>query len=158
MKILIVYYSLDGNCAFTAEELRKALNASVLRLETLEEKKRTGLAKYFWGGRQILTHAKPPLKPYAVDLDAYELIIIGSPVWAGAPAPALGSFLDQTKIQDKKIALFCCHRGPKHCLEKMKRLLPGNTVVGELDLVDPATRNRPRAAERIQEWARNLNA
>jgi flavodoxin len=156
-KALIVYYSLDGNSGLIADILKSEMNADVLRLETLDEKKRKGLARYFWGGRQVFTHANPPLKPYSVSLDAYDLIIIGGPVWAASPAPALNSFLGETKITGKKIAVFFCHGGGKGSApEKLKASLSGNTFAGEIDFINPLKGNREEIAARLREWAKQL--
>ncbi|MDR1949162.1 MAG: NAD(P)H-dependent oxidoreductase [Spirochaetaceae bacterium] len=153
MKILVVYYSLEGNCGFIAEEIKKILGADLLRLETVDEKRRAGLAKYVWGGRQVFTKAKPPLKPYAADIDAYDLIIIGAPVWAGSPAPALNSFLAQTRIANKKLALFCCCGGGKGAFfDKLKAALPGNTFAGEIAFTNPGKEDPQKAREQLKGW------
>jgi flavodoxin len=159
MKTLIVYYSLDGNCGLIADILKSELNADVLKLETLDEKKRKGLARYFWGGRQVFTHAKPSLKPYSVSPDSYDLIIIGGPVWAGSPAPALNTFLEKTKITGKKTASFLCHAGGKgKAPEKLKAGLPGNTFAGEIDFINPLKGNREEIAARLREWAKLITS
>jgi flavodoxin len=162
MKTLIVYYSYEGNSALVAEELKKAAGAissvcDILELKTAEDTKRTGLAKYFWGGKQVLSHTKPQLKPYTVTIEEYDLIILGAPVWAGTPAPALQSFIDETKISGKKLGLFCCHAGGKgKALDKLKALLPGNTIAGEIDFVNPAKQDRAAVVKQIEEWVRLL--
>ena len=111
MKTLVIYYSYEGSCAIIAAQLKKAANACVLELKTEDEKQRSGFAKYFWGGKQVLTHAHPKLKPYTVTLEEYERVIVGCPVWAGSPAPAMQSFLTQTPITGKRVGLSLCHAG-----------------------------------------------
>jgi flavodoxin len=169
MKTLIVYYSYEGSCALIAEHIKGALKADVLELKTENEKRRTGLAKYIWGGRQVMTHARPKLKPYTVDPGKYDLLIIGSPVWAGSPAPALNTFLAETKISGKKLALFCCHAGGKRrFFEKLRAALPGNTIAGEIDFMKPARppaeppagpsagQLQEEATKKLEEWLRGL--
>jgi flavodoxin len=157
MKTLVVYYSYEGNSALVAAELKKAAGADILELKTEDDKARTGLAKYFWGGQQVFTHAQPKLKPYTVSIEGYDLIIIGGPVWAGSPAPALQSFLAETKISGKKLGLFVCHGGGKgKALDKLKALLPGNTIAGEIDFVNPGKQDRGAVAKQIGEWAGSL--
>jgi flavodoxin len=159
MKTLVIYYSYEGNSALAAEEIKKAAGADILELKTEDTAKRTGLAKYFWGGKQVFTHQYPKLKPYTVDPALYDLIIIGAPVWAGSPAPALHSFLGETKITGKRVALFCCHAGGKgKALDKLKALLPGNTIAGEIDFVNPANQDRGELTKRIGDWVRTLQA
>jgi flavodoxin len=98
MKTLIIYYSYDGNCQKAAEIIGEKCGADLLRLEAENEKHRDGFAKFFWGGLQVFSPIKPKLKPYSIDFSGYEMIIIGTPVWAGAPAPVIQSFLSKEKI------------------------------------------------------------
>ncbi|GHV79909.1 flavodoxin [Spirochaetia bacterium] len=157
MKTLIVYFSYDGNSAVVAEELKKATDADVLELKTEDEKVRTGFAKYAWGGKQVLTHARPKLKPYTVTIEDYDRIIIGGPVWAGSPAPALQSFIAQTRISGKMLGLFICHGGGKgKAMDKFKALLPGNIIAAEIDFINPARLDREAVAKQIAEWVGTL--
>jgi len=156
MKIAVVYYSLNGNCAFIAEEIKSRLNADLIRLHTEGEKPRGGFAKFFWGIGVMLGIKKAPLKPYAFNPSAYDLIIIGTPVWAGAPARPIRAFLAETGITGKKIALFVCHNGGMgNALEKFKALLPGNDIDAEADFIVPV-KNSENAKQQAADWAKDL--
>jgi flavodoxin len=158
MKTAVIFYSYEGNCAFVAEEIRARLNADLFRLQTKDEKQRKGFAKYFWGGAQVLMRKKPALMPYHFDPAAYDLIVIGAPVWAGSPAPPLLTFFDETKISGKKVALFVCHAGGKgSALDKFRALVAGNTVAGEADFVNPAKGNREETKRQVGEWAGTIS-
>jgi flavodoxin len=138
MKTAVVFYSFDGNCVFVAEQLKERLNADLVQLQMEDEKKRKGFAKFLWGGGMVFSKKNPPLKPYTFDPAAYDLIIIGVPVWAGSPAPPVRTFLSETSISGKKIALFVSHGGGKGgALKKLKALLPGNEIIAEKDFRVP---------------------
>jgi flavodoxin len=153
MKTAIVYYSYEGNCACIAERIKAALpDAELVRLSAEDDKARGAFAKYVWGGKQVFTHAKPKLRPYSLDVNLYDLLIIGTPVWAWSYSPALGTFLSETKIEGKKIALFCCHGGgPGRTLEKLKNALPGNTFVGRVDFREPLKRQEG-VQDKLNRW------
>ncbi|MDR1575259.1 MAG: flavodoxin [Treponema sp.] len=156
MKTAVVYYSFDGNCALVAEQIKAILNADLIRLQTKDEKKRGGFAKYFWGGAQVVMRKKPALKPYDFDAAAYDLIIIGAPVWAGSPAPPLETFLSAAKISGKKLALFLCHAGGRgKAMDKLKLLLAGNTIAAETDFINPAG-NTGELKRKVEEWLKPL--
>jgi flavodoxin len=158
MKTAVIYYSYDGNGVLIAEALKAELSADIFRIETLDDKKRTGFAKYFWGGSQVVMGKKPPLKPLSVDIGAYDLVVLGTPVWASSPAPAIASFLGKNSITGKKIALFCCHGGGKgKSLDKFKAMLSGNTIVGEIDFKAPARMKSTELKQKISEWVKTLN-
>jgi flavodoxin len=157
MKTLIVYYSYEGNCAFIAEKIKAALpDADVVRLSTEDDKPRGFFAKYLWGGKQVFFAKKPKLKAYSLEVSLYDLIILGTPVWAWSYSPAMGSFLDQTKIERKRLALFCCHGGGKgKTLEKLKAALPGNTFAGEADFREPL-KAAAGVQEKLDAWLKTL--
>jgi flavodoxin len=157
MKTAVIYYSCEGNCALVADILKTELNTDIFRLETLDDKKRKGISLMFWGGGQVFRGIKPPLKPLSVDINAYDLIILGTPVWAGSPTPAIASFLGKNTITGKKIALFCCHGGGKgKALDKLKAMLGGNTFIGEIDFMAPKKMDSAALKQKIGEWAKAL--
>jgi flavodoxin len=158
MKTAVVFYSLSGNCALIAQELKARLDANLLRLHTENEKPRGGFAKFFWGIGVMLGIKKAPLKPYAFNTAAYDLIIIGAPVWAGSPARPIRAFLAETGITGKKIALFVCHNGGMgKALEKLEALLPGNDISAETDFVYPL-KNIEKTTQQAADWAKGLQA
>jgi hypothetical protein len=106
-----------------------------------------------------MTHAHPKLKPYDFNPEPYDLIIIGSPVWAGSPTPALNTFLEETRISGKKLALFCCHLGGKgKFFDKVKARLPGNTIAGEIDFIKPRGQDQEGVVKKLEEWLRSLSS
>jgi len=141
-----------------AETLKAELNADIFRIETLDNKKRKGFFLFLWGGRQVFFGKKPPIKPLSVNIGAYDLVVLGTPVWASSPAPAIASFLSKNSISGKKIALFCCHAGGMgDALDKFKALLTGNTFIGEIDFKLPAKMDGAELKRKISEWVKTLN-
>jgi flavodoxin len=157
MKTAIIYYSCTGNTALLAGMIKTVMNADVFEIKTEDQKKRKGFALFFWGGSQVFRKIKPALQPLPVDCNAYDLIILGTPTWAGSPAPALVSFLDKTKITGKKLAFFCSHGGgPGKTFKKLQALLPGNSFLGELDIKIPAMMERDALKQKVEEWLSRL--
>jgi len=158
MKTAVIFYSLDGNCALVAQEIKSQLNADLISLHTKDEKQRSGIAKFFWSCK-IMFSRKPPLKPYTFDPAAYDLIIIGAPVWAFSPASPIKTFLSEAGITGKKIALFVCHAGSKKdALEKFKALLAGNNITAEIDFLNPARGRSERVKKQITDWVKLLQS
>ncbi|MDR1655330.1 MAG: NAD(P)H-dependent oxidoreductase [Treponema sp.] len=155
MKTALIYYSLDGNCRLVAEMLKEELGADLFSIETVDSKKRTGLSKFVWGGRMVFTRKEPPLKPLAADLAAYDLLILGAPVWAGSPAPPMMSFLTQTAFPaQKRFALFCCHMGGMgKALETFKSRLAEHEIVSAKDFISPEKQEAENVRASVKEWA-----
>jgi flavodoxin len=158
MKTAVVFYSLDGNCAFVAEQIKAQLNADLLQLQTVDDKKRGGFGKMLWGVGMVFGNKKPALKPYTFDPAAYDLIIIGAPVWASSPAPIMKTFLSQTNLSGKKIALFVCHAGGKgNSIDKFKALLPGTEIAAATDFT-PVKVDKETLKQQIADWSKGLGA
>jgi flavodoxin len=157
MKIAVVFYSLDGNCALVAEELKAQLNADLIRVQTVDEKKRGKMGMLFWGCGMVFSRKNPPIKPVQFDPSAYDLIIMGAPVWAYSSAPPLLTFISQAGITGKKIALFVCHGGGMgKSLTKLKALLPGNDIVSEIDFKEPINDNIDNVKQKIVDWVKSF--
>ena len=54
---------------------------------------------------------KPELMPIKANLEEYDTIIIGSPIWAGCFAPAIRTLLETGILKDKNIAFFYTSMG-----------------------------------------------
>ncbi len=159
MKKLVIYYSLEGNTKFIAQLIAETIGAETLELKPKGEIKRHGLTKYFWGGRQVMTKEEPELSSFDEQLNDYDVLFIGTPVWAGSYAPALNTLFSNTNFRDKKIALFCCHRGGKgKIFEKMKERLTGNEIMGEMGFRDPLKKDKENHAGQARIWAKEVMA
>jgi flavodoxin len=157
MKTAVIFYSLNGNCTFVAEEIKLKLNSDLIQLQIKDEKKRRGIFKFFWCCGLMVSRKSPPLKPYTFDPSVYDLIIIGAPVWASSPAAPIKTFISETGIIGKKIALFVCHAGGKgDALEKFKTLLSGNEIASEADFITPAKKKREDVKKQIADWVTRL--
>jgi len=164
MKTAVIYYSYSGNCNLIAQMIKSAIKADLFEIKTVDSKRRKGFFLILWGGFQAVTKKKPALKPLPVDFNSYDCIILGTPVWAGSPAPALVSFLSQNQISGRKLALFCCHGGGMgKVFGKIKAMLQGgaqdergNAVIGEIDFKDPVKGDAAESKNKIEEWLKNL--
>ena len=153
MKILTVYYSLDGNTQLIAEQIKSAVNGDILRLKPVHDNNKKGLFKLLSGGRQVFKNEKPELEPFDINPAEYDLIFIGTPVWAGSFAPALNTFLAENSIQNKNIALFCCSRGGKgKVFIKLHDILRDNNIIGETEFLSPVKSDPKEVNAKVSSW------
>ncbi len=156
MKILIVYYSLEGSTRLIAEAIAEKIGADVLELKLKKEFKHKGFTKYFWGGKQVFMKEKPELLLLEKNPKDYDLIIIGTPVWAFTYTPALNTFFSENRLENKNIALYCCHEGnPGKTLENMKEKLPNNRIVGKADFLNVAS-DKEKNIQKAAAWAASI--
>lgn len=154
MKALIVYYSLDGHTQYIANLIAAETGADVVKLEPVKELSQTGFKKFFWGGKSVFFNEKPKLKNTVTDLAAYDLIIIGTPVWASSCTPPVNTFISNFGATGKKLAFFACHAGggAEKCFEKMEKALKNNKVVGKIEFVNPTADVKAEVKTQIKNW------
>lgn len=158
MKNIVIFYSLEGNTKFIAEEIAKKVNGDILELKTKKEYPNTGFKKYFWGGRSVLFHQKPQLLKYDKDINDYDNIFIGTPIWVGTYAPPYNTFIESNNISNKNIYLFACHGGggAEKFYDSIKKEIPNNNFVSEIDFFEPLN-NKEEAINKVDRWIDNLN-
>ncbi len=159
MKTLVVFYSLDGNTKIIAESIASTVEADILELKPKSESSAKGFMKYIWAGRSAIMKEKPELVSLEKSPRDYDLLFIGTPVWAWNYAPPLNTFLMQSDFEGKKIALFCCHGGGKgNIFGKLKAALINNEVVAQIDFQDPLRRKKEQSVQKAKEWAKGIIA
>jgi flavodoxin len=109
-KVLIIYYSLDGNTDNIARRIQKMTNADIFEVETAEAY--PSAPAHYWMARKQLKDGKlPQLKRAIPDISSYDLIIIGSPVWWYTISAPMMSFLSKCDFNGKTIVAFATHGG-----------------------------------------------
>jgi flavodoxin len=156
-KILVVYYSFEGNTRFIAEAIAKELGADIQELKPIKDLKSKGFSKFIWGGRQVVMKKMPELHPLEKKPEDYDTVFIGTPVWAYTFAPAVRTFLAGHSLKGKYIALFMCHGGgPKEAMAKFEAEVSGRTVIGKLDLKNVLDEETGEMRKEAVEWARKI--
>jgi len=138
-KTIIVYYSYEGNTKKIAEAMADHIQVDLMAIKPKKERRSKGLGKYFWGGYEALSGKSPELEPFEKDLGAYEVIILGTPVWAGTYSPPLNTLLEGDFLNKKKIAFFCSHDGgPGKVINKAREAIEKkNTLITAKDFSRP---------------------
>lgn len=156
---LVMYYSLEGNTRFIARAIAEAIGADILEIKPQKAIDSHSFRKYIWGGMQVILKEKPALLPFQKEPRDYDIIFLGTPVWAGCFSSPLRSVFSRVNFQGKKVALFCCHRGGKgNIFAKMKKNLAGATILGEIDFNRPLQNNTEASKHQAQTWAREIIA
>ena len=126
MKSIIIYYSYSGNtrkvALVLAEYLREKTEVEIIDLKPQDES-----CSFLGQCRRAFFKQRAKIETANVDLSDYDLICLGSPVWAFAPAPAMNTYLDQCfSLENKEVILFTTYgsgTGNQRCLNYMQALL-----------------------------------
>jgi flavodoxin len=108
-RILLVYYSRTGNTRTVAADLVAALKADVDQLDDRHD--RCGVFGYLRCAREALQKRTIELLPQAYDPSSYDLVVLGTPIWAGNMSSPLRSYVEAHKAQLRQVAFFCTQGG-----------------------------------------------
>ncbi|MGB4590322.1 MAG: flavodoxin [Clostridiaceae bacterium] len=158
MKTAVVYYSLEGNTKLAAEKIAAKLGAELIQIIPAKEYPTGKVSKYFWGGKSATFGESPKLEPYHFDQNQYDLVILGTPIWAGTFAPPLRTFMRENELMDKKVALFACCSGgaTDKCFEQLKKETGCSTMLSTLRLIDPLKGNPAEVDRQIVDFCATL--
>ncbi|MCY6379672.1 flavodoxin family protein [Hoeflea prorocentri] len=108
-KILVVYYSLSGHTRQVAEAVAELTGADIEMLQDV--KRRSGLFGYIRSAIEAVRERKPAIRPTEFDPSQYDLVVIGTPVWAGKICAPMRTYLVDTVSDFPPVAFLCCQGG-----------------------------------------------
>ena len=102
--ILCIYYSRTGHTRRAVKEIAEALDAEITAIT--DDCDRSGWRGYMRCGMDAMKTSTRPLQPFQTErpLDAYKLIIVGSPVWAGRCASPVRALLKRRGLEMENVA------------------------------------------------------
>lgn len=157
MKAIVVYYSFEGNTKLIAQTIANEINADMEELKPKKEIESKGFMKYLWGGSQVMMKKSPELFPINKNINDYDIIFIGTPIWAWTYAPPIRTFLENSNISNKKIAFFSCHEGQNgKTFNHFKEKLKNNIFIGEIDFFAPLKSNKEISVAHAKDWAKEM--
>jgi flavodoxin len=126
MKSVIIYYSYSGNTKKVAVSLLEHLQQKG-EVEAIELRPKDESDKFFGQAARAFRRKRADIEPVKTDLRDYDLICLGTPVWAFGPAPAMNTFLDKCLgLEGKEAVLFTTYGsgvGKERCLDYMEDIL-----------------------------------
>ncbi len=127
MKSLVVYYSNEGNTEAAAQRIATELPADLLKLLPEKDIPAQGFFRFFTGGMRASFGMGTKLQPYRYNFAEYDQVILGTPIWASGPVPAINQFLKENPDTSKFTAAFTCSGGGDNakCVTILSKKIPG---------------------------------
>lgn len=157
MKTLVVFYSRTGRTRKVAEKLARLMGAETEEL--LEPgKDRAGALGFMLAGRDAMLKRPVDLAPVEKDPAAFDLVVLGSPVWAFTMCPAIRAYAAAQAGAIRKVAFYCTHGGggPSRSFSQAEEVL-GKPLAATLSLLDKAIDRNEVDAE-LAAFAKRLTA
>ncbi len=104
-KTLVIYYSLTGRTKDIALQIQKFTNANIYEIKTKEEIKQ-GPSLYITSKKQISSKNYPEIINDFPNIEEYDTIFVGSPIWWYTATPAVLEFLKQFDFKNKNVVPF----------------------------------------------------
>lgn len=98
----------------------------------------------------------PPLKPLKADLNSYNVILVGSPLWIGTLSSPVVSFLTHNDLSGKTVVPFATRgtSSPGKLYAKFAELCPKSRILPGFDITRGGFHD---AQPKLIEWLDNLN-
>ena len=109
MKTLLVYYSRTNITKEIAETIQKKLDCDIE--EITDNNKYSGKLGFLKGGMNAAMGRTTDINPISKNPSDYDLIIIGTPVWASNMATPIYTYLMKYNSEIKNVASFCTCMG-----------------------------------------------
>ncbi len=134
MKILITYYSFSGITDKVVQIYESVLEkndndeVNIQRLKPKDE-----ITSFLGQCRAAFTKKRCELREGIIfDASSYDIIVIGSPVWAFAPTPAVNTYLDNVNGMSGKRAIILLTSGSgvgvQKCFRHIRTILENKGV------------------------------
>lgn len=105
MKALIVYYSRSGHTRTLAQKLGTVLEATLDEIVPLAN--HSGLLGYMRSALESRFEHRAVIAPPMHDPDRFDLVVIGTPVWAESVASPVRAYLKMHAATLRRVAFFC---------------------------------------------------
>lgn len=158
MKKLVVFYSYTGHTKMIAESIQQKLNWDILEIKPVkpystdyqtvvdEEQNNSSVGK------------TPDIQKIDKNLNDYDEIIVGTPVWWYTIAPVIRTFLTQNDLSNKTIKPFATNAGwLGHTFQEIQKLCPNSKVDKGMNIVfESYSDNIVTSPDEIEKWIDEL--
>lgn len=153
MKTLIVFYSRTGMTRKAVGILAKEMEADTE--EITEKRSREGIIGFLVSGMQAARRKCPQIDPAKKDYKNYDMVILGTPIWAGNMCSPLRTYLTNNNMENKKIGVIITYGGSsvEKTEEEIKKITPNAKLVGSIAIKKSEMND---AENKIKEWVKNL--
>ena len=124
-KVLVAYFSWSGNTKYAAQYIAKKVGADEFEIITekaypTEYQPCTEVAK-----AEKEANARPAIKGKVENMEQYDVVFIGAPVWWYTGPMAIYTFMEQYDLKGKTVIPFCtAYSGPSQTLKDIVKSTP----------------------------------
>ena len=156
MNRAVVYYSLSGNTKEAAKVIARKLGAKIFEIDLVKPLLKNTVRQMLVGGMQSTFGRRPKIKGVPDNIDYYDEIILGMPVWAGMPASPVNTFIKNYGVADKIDAVFTFSGGGDNdrCLAQLSKSL--KNIKSQVALADRNSNAAKDNQEKLEKFVMSI--
>lgn len=168
-KILVTFFSRAGenwevgnvergNTAIIGEYIQQLTNADIFEIEPVVPYPVDYYETIEVARKESSKDARPQIKGELPDLSEYETVIIGSPIWNGAPPMIMHTFYEALpELAEKTLVPFGTHGGSgvASCTSLIKKYFPSAEILAAFGMSGSAVRNED-AKDKVEKWLNDI--
>jgi flavodoxin len=121
-RALVVFYSRTGTTKIVGDKIAQLLQCDCEEL--VDRRPRQGLRGYLRASFDATFRLSTELAPPRFDPSAYDLVLIGTPIWNASVSAPIRTYLEANRDRMKQVAFFCTHgsSGSARVLRQLEQL------------------------------------
>ena len=153
-------YIEKGNTAMMAAAIAELTGGDLFELQTVTPYPEDYASMLRVAQEEISTDARPELAALVENMDDYDVVFIGYPIWHGRMPQAIYTFMETHDLTGKTVIPFNTHEGSGQSGTQrvIESALPGSTVLQGLAIQGKTAQEDPeRTKALIEAWLEGMN-
>lgn len=121
-KILVAYFSATGNTQRLAEQIITATGADAFRIEAAEPYSANPYDDSDRIQNESYNNLRPEVATLPDNVEEYDVIFIGSPIWWHNPAMVVCTFLENYNLSDKIVVPFFTYGATTYLQQSLDKI------------------------------------
>lgn len=159
-KVLVAYFSHTQTTEKVATEIHKRVGGDIFKIETVQAYPNEHQATRAAADIELESNARPELKASMENMDSYDVIFLGYPIWKYTMPMSLFTFLESYDLSGKTIIPFCTHGGSRmsDTEDVIRKIQPKANVYKGFAVYRDIIRNNPAtgAVKPVEDWLAKL--
>ena len=154
-KILVAYFSHSGNTRVIATQIHERVGGDILEIVTVDPYPGDYDEVVEQARKELSEEYRPKLKTKVENMESYEVVFVGYPIWWGTIPTPVAAFLSEYDFSGKTIVPFCTHEGSHlgRSATNITKLCPQSTILDGLAVRGGGVKN---AQNEVSEWLQEL--
>lgn len=149
--ILVAYFSHSGNTRVIANQIHEKVGGDIFEIKTVDPYPDNYDAVVEKAKKELSDGYRPALDGNVKNMESYDVIFLGYPIWWSTMPMAVESFLTEYDLSGKTIVPFCTHGGSRlgSSVGDIKNLCPQSKILDGLAVSGSDVNN---AENDVSEW------